>query len=136
MICRLENAAILTFFQTCIEYDPAALLVLMDKLIRASLAISFFVLGVSLEVKAGDGVFVSCDRKNNYPLQARIYHQRGGIEIYWATGVVNKLAIADFEKSVYKDQNGLVWSEASVGLNDIKLKQGDYVYSCRILDRF
>ena len=109
---------------------------LMDKLIRASLAISFFILGVSLEVKAGDGVFVSCDRKNNYPLQARIYHQRGGMEIYWATGVVNKLAITDFEKSVYKDQYGSIWREASGGLNDIKLKQGDYVYSCRILDRF
>ena len=109
---------------------------LMDKLIRASLAISFFILGVSLEVKAGDGVFVSCDRKNNYPLQARIYHQRGGMEIHWATGVVNKLAIADFEKSVYKDQNGLVWSEASGGLNDIKLQQDDDVYSCRVLDRF
>ena len=109
---------------------------LMDKLIRASLAISFFILGVSLEVKAGDGVFVSCDRKNNYPLQARIYHQRGGMEIHWATGVVNKLAITDFEKSVYKDQYGSIWREASGGLNDIKLKQGDYVYSCRILDRF
>ena len=109
---------------------------LMDKLIRASLAISFFILGVSLEVKAGDGVFVSCDRKNNYPLQARIYHQRGGMEIHWATGVVNKLAITDFEKSVYKDQYGSIWREVSGGLNDIKLKQGDYVYSCRILDRF
>ena len=108
----------------------------MDKLFRASLAISFFILGVSLEVKAGDGVFVSCDRKNSYPLQARIYHQRGGMEIHWATGVVNKLAIADFEKSVYKDQNGLVWSEASGGLNDIKLQQDDDVYSCRVLDRF
>ena len=108
----------------------------MNKLIRASLAISFFILGVSLEVKAGDGVFVSCDRKNNYPLQARIYHQRGGMEIHWATGVVNKLAIADFEKSVYKDQNGLVWSEASGGLNHIKLQQDDDVYSCRVLDRF
>ena len=109
---------------------------LMDKLIRASLAISFFILGVSLEVKAGDGVFVSCDRKNNYPLQARIYHQRGGMEIHWATGVVNKLAITDFKKSVYKDQYGSIWREASGGLNDIKLKHGDYVYSCRILDRF
>ena len=108
----------------------------MDKLIRASLAISFFILGVFLEVKAGDGVFVSCDRKNNYPLQARIYHQRGGMEIHWATGVVNKLAITDFEKSVYKDQYGSIWREVSGGLNDIKLKQGDYVYSCRILDRF
>ena len=109
---------------------------LMDKLIRASLAISFFILGVSLEVKAGDGVFVSCDRKNSHPLQARIYHQRGGMEIHWATGVVNKLAITDFEKSVYKDQYGSIWREASGGLNAIKLKQGDYVYSCRILDRF
>ena len=108
----------------------------MNKLIRASLAISFFILGVSLQVKAGDGVFVSCDRKNSYPLQARIYHQRGGMEIHWATGVVNKLAITDFEKSVYKDQYGSIWREVSGGLNDIKLKQGDYVYSCRILDRF
>ena len=109
---------------------------LMDKLIRASLAISFFILGVSLEVKAGDGVFVSCDRKNNYPLQARIYHQRGGKEIYWATGVVNKLAIVDFEKSVYKDQYGSTWSEVSAGFDAIKLKRNDYTYSCKILDRF
>ena len=127
-------------FEHFLKHVPSKILLLfiflMDKLIRASLAISFFILGVSLEVKAGDGVFVSCDRKNNYPLQARIYHQRGGIEIHWATGVVNKLAITDFEKSVYKDQNGLVWSEASGGLNAIKLQQDDDVYSCRILDRF
>ena len=109
---------------------------LMHKLIRAFLVISFFILGVSREVKAGAGVFVSCDRKNNYPLQARIYHQRGGKEIHWATGVVNKLDVADFEKSVYKDQYGMVWSEALVNLNAIKLKQGDHVYSCKILDRF
>ena len=108
----------------------------MDKLIRASLAISFFILGVSLEVKAGDGVFVSCDRKNSYPLQARIYHQRGGMEIHWATGVVNKLAIVDFEKSVYKDQYGSSWSEVSAGFDAIKLKRNDYTYSCKILDRF
>ncbi len=108
----------------------------MHKLIRASLVILFFVLGVFREVKAGDGVFVSCDRKNNYPLQARIYHQRGGKEIHWATGVVNKLAIVDFDKSVYEDQYGSIWSELSGGLNAIKLKQGDYVFSCRILDRF
>lgn len=112
------------------------LLAAMDKSIRTALLISCLILGISPWAKAGDGVFVSCERKNNYPLQARIYHQRGGKVIYWATGLVNKLAIADFEKSVYKDQYGSIWSEASGGLNAIKLKQGDYVFSCRILDRF
>ena len=126
----------MNIFKSYIEYDLSALFFLMHKLIRAFFVISFFILGVSREVKAGAGVFVSCDRKNNYPLQARIYHQRGGKEIHWATGVVNKLDITDFEKSVYKDQYGMVWSEALVSLNAIKLKQGDHVYSCKILDRF
>ena len=112
------------------------LLAAMGKLFRTALLISFLILGISQWAKAGDGVFVSCERKNNYPLQARIYHQRGGKEIHWATGVVNKLAIVDLEKSVYKDQYGSIWREASGGLNAINIKQGEYIYSCRILDRF
>ena len=112
------------------------LLAAMGKSIRTALLTSFLILGISPGARAGDGVLVSCEWENKYPLQARIYHQRGGKEIHWATGVVNKLAITDFEKSVYKDQYGSIWSEASGGLNAIKLKQDDYIYSCRILDRF
>ena len=116
--------------------DIKDLLADMKKSRRVSLVISALVLGIFPKAKAGDGVFVACERKNNFPLQARVYHQRGGMEIHWATGMINKLTIVDFEKSVYKDQYGSPWGKISAGLNAIKLKQGDYLYDCKILDRF
>ena len=100
------------------------------------LIVSIVAFGTTSIAKAGDGFFVNCERKDNYPLQARIYHQRGGMEIHWASGMVNRLSIVNFDNSIYKDQHGSAWSEQSTGLNKFMLKRNDFTYNCSILDRF
>ena len=108
----------------------------MSKLNRALFVILTFVLGSSPHARAGNGIFVTCERKDSYPLQARIYHQRGGMVIHWASGMVNKLSIINFDNSIYKDQQGGTWIKQSNGLNKFILKRNYFSYNCSILDRF
>ena len=133
MNSKLVRAMLKDIYSLFINFSRRSCIA-MSKLNKSLFLI--FVLGVFPVARAGSGIFVTCERKDNHPLQARMYHQRGGMVIHWASGMVNKLSIVNFENSIYKDQHGGTWVEQSNGLDKLILKRNNFSYNCSILVRF